>query len=106
MSADLKALGTSIESLKRRIEHPDEKGDVYQSKNDIEIYEKNYKRLCEQLNDIIEGGESNFEKPLINKANQCKSDLEIILNILNCKKEAIKKNIYRNVEKWRIDRGR
>ena len=90
MSADLKSLSNDIERLKARIERLDENGDVYQNKNDIETYEKNYNRLCEKLNDITEG-DSNLEKPLISKVNQCKSDLEIISNLLNRKKEAIKK---------------
>ena len=90
MSADLKSLSNDIERLKARIERLDENGDVYQNKNDIETYEKNYNRLYEKLNDITEG-DSNLEKPLISKVNQCKSDLEIILNLLNRKKEAIKK---------------
>ena len=90
MSADLKSLSNDIERLKARIERLDENGDVYQNKNDIETYEKNYNRLYEKLNDITEG-DSNLEKPLISKVNQCKSDLEIISNLLNRKKEAIKK---------------
>ena len=90
MSADLKSLGNDIERLKKRIENLDENGDVYQNKNDIETYEKNYNRLYEKLNDLTEG-DSNLEKPLISKVNQCKSDLEIISNLLNRKKEAIKK---------------
>ena len=90
MSADLKSLGNDIERLKKRIENLDENGDVYQNKNDIETYEKNYNRLTERLNDITEG-ESNLEKPLISKVNQMKSDLEIILNLLNRKKEGINK---------------
>ena len=90
MSADLKSLINDIERLKSRIERLDENGDVYQNKNDIETYEKNYNRLYEKLNDITEG-DSNLEKPLISKVNQCKSDLEIISNLLNRKKEAIKK---------------
>ena len=90
MSADLKSLTNDIERLKSRIERLDENGDVYQNKNDIETYEKNYNRLYEKLNDITEG-DSNLEKPLISKVNQCKSDLEIISNLLNRKKEAIKK---------------
>ena len=90
MSTDLKSLSNDIDRLKSRIERLDENGDVYQNKNDIETFEKNYNRLTERLNDITEG-ESNLEKPLISKVNQCKSDLEIILNLLNRKKEAIKK---------------
>ena len=90
MSADLKSLSNDIERLKARIERLDENGDVYQNKNDIETYEKNYNRLYEKLNDLTEG-DSNLEKPLISKVNQCKSDLEIISNLLNRKKEAIKK---------------
>ena len=90
MSADLKSLSNDIERLKARIERIDENGDVYQNKNDIETYEKNYNRLYEKLNDLTEG-DSNLEKPLISKVNQCKSDLEIISNLLNRKKEAIKK---------------
>ena len=90
MSADLKSLGNDIERLKKRIENLDENGDVYQSKNEIDTYEKNYNRLCERLNDITEG-ESNLEKPLISKVNQMKSDLEITLNLLNRKKEGINK---------------
>ena len=90
MSADLKSLSNDIERLKARIERLDENGDVYQNKNDIETYEKNYNRLYEKLNDLTEG-DSNLEKPLISKVNQCKSDLEIISNVLNRKKEAIKK---------------
>ena len=90
MSADLKSLSNDIERLKARIERLDENGDVYQNKNDIETYEKNYNRLYERLNDLTEG-DSNLEKPLISKVNQCKSDLEIISNLLNRKKEAIKK---------------
>ena len=90
MSTDLKSLGSDIERLKKRIENLDENGDVYQNKNDIETYEKNYNRLYEKLNDLTEG-DSNLEKPLISKVNQCKSDLEIISNLLNRKKEAIKK---------------
>ena len=90
MSADLKSLSNDIERLKVRIERLDENGDVYQNKNDIETYEKNYNRLYEKLNDLTEG-DSNLEKPLISKVNQCKSDLEIISNLLNRKKEAIKK---------------
>ena len=90
MSADLKSLSNDIERLKARIERLDENGDVYQNKNDIETYEKNYNRLTERLNDITEG-ESNLEKPLISKVNQMKSDLEIILNLLNRKKEGKKK---------------
>ena len=90
MSADLKSLSNDIDRLKSRIERLDENGDVYQNKNDIETYEKNYNRLYEKLNDITEG-DSNLEKPLISKVNQCKSDLEIISNLLNRKKEAIKK---------------
>ena len=90
MSTELKSLSNDIERLKARIERLDENGDVYQNKNDIETYEKNYNRLCEKLNDITEG-DSNLEKPLISKVNQCKSDLEIISNLLNRKKEAIKK---------------
>ena len=90
MSTDLKSLSNDIERLKARIERLDENGDVYQNKNDIETYEKNYNRLYEKLNDITEG-DSNLEKPLISKVNQCKSDLEIISNLLNRKKEAIKK---------------
>ena len=90
MSADLKSLSNDIERLKSRIERLDENGDVYQNKNDIETYEKNYNRLYERLNDLTEG-DSNLEKPLISKVNQCKSDLEIISNLLNRKKEAIKK---------------
>ena len=90
MSADLKSLGNDIDRLKKRIENLDENGDVYQNKNDIDSYEKNYNRLCERLNDITEG-ESNLEKPLISKVNQMKSDLEITLNLLNRKKEGINK---------------
>ena len=90
MSTDLKSLSNDIERLKARIERLDENGDVYQNKNDIETYEKNYNRLYEKLNDLTEG-DSNLEKPLISKVNQCKSDLEIISNLLNRKKEAIKK---------------
>ena len=90
MSTDLKSLSNDIDRLKSRIERLDENGDVYQNKNDIDSYEKNYNRLCERLNDITEG-ESNLEKPLISKVNQMKSDLEIISNLLNRKKEAIKK---------------
>ena len=90
MSADLKTLGNDIERLKNKIDRLDENGDVYQTKNDIETYEKNYNRLSEKLNDITEG-ESNLEKPLISKVNQMKSDLEIILNLINRKKEAIKR---------------
>ena len=90
MSADLKSLGNDIERLKKRIENLDENGDVYQNKNDIETYEKNYNRLTERLNDITEG-ESNLEKPLISKVNQMKSDLEITLNLLHRKKEGINK---------------
>ena len=90
MSTDLKSLSNDIERLKDRIERLDENGDVYQNKNDIETYEKNYNRLYEKLNDLTEG-DSNLEKPLISKVNQCKSDLEIISNLLNRKKEAIKK---------------
>ena len=90
MSTDLKSLSNDIERLKARIERLDENGDVYQNKNDIETYEKNYNRLYERLNDLTEG-DSNLEKPLISKVNQCKSDLEIISNLLNRKKEAIKK---------------
>ena len=90
MSADLKALSDDIERLKTKIERLDENGDVYQNKNDIEAYEKNYNRFIDRLNDITEG-DSNLEKPLISKVNQCKSDLEITLNILNRKKDAIGK---------------
>jgi chromosome segregation ATPase len=90
MSTDLKSLSNDIERLKSRIDNLDENGDVYQSKNEIDTYEKNYNRLCERLNDITEG-ESNLEKPLISKVNQMKSDLEIILNLLNRKKEGINK---------------
>ena len=90
MSADLKTLGNDIERLKNKIDRLDENGDVYQTKNDIETYEKNYNRLLEKLNDITEG-ESNLEKPLISKVNQMKSDLEIILNLINRKKEAVKR---------------
>ena len=90
MSSDLKTLGNDIERLKNKIDRLDENGDVYQTKNDIETYEKNYNRLLEKLNDITEG-ESNLEKPLISKVNQMKSDLEIILNLINRKKEAVKR---------------
>ena len=91
MSRELKILINDIERLKLKIEHLDENGDVYQNKNDIEAFEKNYNKLSESLDDIFEGGELNLTKPFIAKVNQCKFDLETILDILNLKKEAIRK---------------
>ena len=91
MNDDLKALCNSIDILKKKVENLNENGDVYQTKNEVETYEKSYKRLSEQLNDITEEGNSSLGKPLLSKANQYKSELEIILNILNRKKEVIKK---------------
>ena len=103
MIADLKTLGNYIERLKNKIDRLDENGDVYQTKNDIETYEKNYNRLSEKLNDITEG-ESNLEKLLISKVNQMKSDLEIILNLINRKKEAIKRKynieLFDKIKNW------
>lgn len=90
MSTELKSLTNEIERLKNKIDRIDEEGDVYQNRNDIATYEKSYKRLTEKLNDITEG-DSNLEKPLISKVNQCKSDLEITLNLLNRKKELVDK---------------
>ncbi len=90
MDGDVKNLGTDVERFDRKVGNLEAQGDVYRVKQEIEDLEAMYKKLNSRIDDcdseIQDSSYTSNKKPLINKLNQYKSDLEIAKNKLNEKK--------------------
>ena len=90
MDNDVKNLGADVERFDRKIGNIDPSGDVYRTKQEIEDLEEMYKKLYSRIDDcdsdIQDSSYTSNKKPLINKLNQYRSDLEIAKNKLNEKK--------------------
>ena len=88
---DIKSLGNSVEKFVKRVNNLNLSEDAYQLKNEIEELEGMYNDVISQMDDssseINDSSDSNT-KPLINKLNQFRSDLDIAKNKLNQKKSS------------------
>ena len=87
---DVKNIGSDVEKFDRRVSSINLQADIYRNKQEIEELEKMYQKLCSKIeecdSDIQDSSMTSNKKPLINKLNQYKSDLDIAKNKLNEKK--------------------
>ena len=83
----IKDLGSDIESFERRVSNINLQEDPYRNKQIIEDLEKLCKNLYSKIddcdNEINDASFTSNKRPLINKLNQYKSDLDIAKNRLN-----------------------
>ena len=87
---DVKNIGSDVEKFDRRVSSINLQADIYRNKQEIEELEKMYQKLCSKIeecdSDNQDSSMTSNKKPLINKLNQYKSDLDIAKNKLNEKK--------------------
>ena len=82
----IRNIGSDVERFERRVASINLEIDVYRNKQEFEDLERIYKNLSIKLDDCDSELRDSNKKPLINKLNQYKSDLEIAKNKLNEKK--------------------